>query len=70
MKQLDEIVLIFPDVEFILHGQGAVCVMRLVPLSGTGGVSSFSVQSIESVCRESGIFSTVGTSSLIYLSAS
>lgn len=76
MKQPDKIVLFFPHVVFILCGKRAVCcwlrpacIVNLLSLRSTGGVSSFSVQSIQNVSRNPGLFSTVGTFSLIYLSA-
>lgn len=71
MKQADEIVLFFPDVGFILHVllTGTCCIVNLLSVLSTGGVSSFSLQSIQNVSTNSALFSTVGTFSLIYLSA-
>lgn len=76
MKQPHKAALFLPDVGLTLHGKRAACcwlrlacIVNLLSLRSTGGVSSFSAQSIQNVGRNSGLFSTVGTFSLIYLSA-
>lgn len=46
-----------------------LCIVNLLSHCSTDGVSSFSVQSIQNVRRNSGLFSSIGTLSLIYLSA-
>lgn len=63
MKEPGEIVLFFPDVDFILVGKRAELHVSLLSLC------SFSLRSIENLSRTSGLFSTVGTFSLFHLSS-